>query len=35
MKGGAYFKPDPRYYDKTLIKNFRAEDTGDGRHRHP
>ena len=26
MKGGAYFKPDPRYYNKTLIKDFRAQD---------
>ena len=26
MKGGAYFDPDPRYYSKTLIKEFRAAD---------
>ena len=26
MKGGAYFDPDPRYYAKTLIKEFRAQD---------
>ena len=26
MKGGAYFNPDPRYYSKTLIKDFRATD---------
>ena len=26
MKGGAYFNPDPRYYQNTLIKDFRATD---------
>jgi len=26
MKGGAYFDPDPRYYQNTLIKDFRAKD---------
>lgn len=26
MKGGAYYNPDPRYYSKTLIKDFRARD---------
>ncbi|MFW5654034.1 MAG: hypothetical protein ACOCYW_00105 [Roseicyclus sp.] len=26
MKGGAYFEPDPRYYQNTLIKDFRARD---------
>ncbi|MBY4891214.1 hypothetical protein KUL25_00370 [Rhodobacteraceae bacterium N5(2021)] len=26
MKGGAYYNPDPRYYTKTLIKDFRATD---------
>lgn len=26
MKGGAYFDPDPRYYEKTFIKDFRARD---------
>ena len=26
MKGGAYFDHDPRYYSKTLIKDFRARD---------
>ena len=26
MKGGAYFDPDPRYYSKTIIKDFRATD---------
>ncbi len=26
MKGGAYFDPDPRYYTKTLIKDYKAKD---------
>lgn len=26
MKGGAYFEPDPAYYQKTLIKDFKAKD---------
>ncbi|MEX2502609.1 MAG: hypothetical protein WD336_09550 [Trueperaceae bacterium] len=26
MKGGAYFDPDPAYYHKTLIKDFKAKD---------
>ncbi|MBN7784257.1 hypothetical protein JYP51_04960 [Ponticoccus gilvus] len=26
MQGGAYFDPDPRYYQNTLIKDFRAKD---------
>ena len=26
MKGGAYFKPDPKYYSQTIIKDFRATD---------
>jgi hypothetical protein len=26
MKGGAYFDPDPAYYSKTLIKDFKAKD---------
>ena len=26
MKGGAYFEPDPAYYTKTLIKDFKAKD---------
>ena len=26
MKGGAYFDPDPRYYQNTIIKDFRAKD---------
>ena len=26
MKGGAYFNPDPRFYQNTLIKDFRATD---------
>ncbi|WP_116133414.1 hypothetical protein [Tropicimonas sp. IMCC34043] len=26
MRGGAYFNPDPRYYQNTLIKDFRARD---------
>ncbi len=26
MKGGAYYNPDPRYYQNTLIKDFRARD---------
>ena len=26
MKGGAYFDPDPKFYNKTFIKNFKAQD---------
>ncbi len=26
MKGGAYFDPDPAYYSKTLIKDYKAKD---------
>jgi len=26
MKGGAYFDPDPAYYTKTLIKDYKAKD---------
>lgn len=26
MKGGAYFDPDPAYYGKTLIKDYKAKD---------
>ena len=26
MKGGAYFDPDPAYYRKTLIKDYKAKD---------
>ncbi len=26
MKGGAYFEPDPAYYSKTLIKDFKTKD---------
>lgn len=26
MKGGAYFDPDPRYYERTFIKDFKAKD---------
>ncbi len=26
MKGGAYYNPDPRYFQNTLIKDFRAKD---------
>jgi hypothetical protein len=26
MKGGAYFKPNPAYYQKTIIKDFKAKD---------
>jgi hypothetical protein len=26
MKGGAYFDPDPTYYNKTLIKDYKAKD---------
>jgi hypothetical protein len=26
MKGGAYFDPDPRYYTKTLIRDYKAKD---------
>lgn len=26
MKGGAYFNPDPRYYQNTLMKDYRARD---------
>ncbi len=27
MRGGAYFDPDPRYYAKTLIKDYKAKDS--------
>jgi tRNA-dihydrouridine synthase len=27
MKGGAYFEPDPAYYQSTSIKDFRAQDS--------
>ena len=26
MKGGAYFDPNPKFYNKTFIKNFKAQD---------
>ena len=26
MKGGAYFDPDPKFYNKTFIKDFKAQD---------
>ena len=26
MKGGAYFDPDPKFYNKTFIKKFKAQD---------
>lgn len=26
MKGGAYFDPDPRYYQRTFIRDFKARD---------
>ena len=26
MKGGAYFEPDPRYYNGTFIKDYKARD---------
>lgn len=26
MKGGAYFKPDARYYERTILRDFRAPD---------
>lgn len=26
MKGGAYFNPDPAYYNKTFIKDYKAKD---------
>ena len=26
MKGGAYFEPDPRYYGRTVLRDFRASD---------
>lgn len=26
MKGGAYFEPNPAYYSKTLIKDYKAKD---------
>ena len=26
MKGGAYFDPDPRYYERTFIKDYKAKD---------
>lgn len=26
MKGGAYFDPDPRYYERTFIRDFKAKD---------
>ena len=26
MKGGAYFDPNPKFYNKTFIKDFKAQD---------